>query len=777
MRKGGVPSSPPVQRGSDLRLPQPPLPAPPAPAVPGPILVDDFEVGATQGLFAERKNRLDAFQGTWARRPSYAVITKVNDTRPGRKGSVLKIEYAKLGGWCGWYTLLNGIDVSRHNALTFWVRGEQGGERFDIGLADNRMQDLEIDAVFAGPITAYLPNGVAPSWQQVKVPLASLRTDMDMTRMGSLVLWFRYEGRGTIYVDDAAFTYDEEVERLQEANAPRVTPDPRAPRASWVWKYDPVSDLKVRRDLLAFAKRTALETLYVYLGESAVSEMPPDYQKRLAEFLAQAHQEGIRVEALQGNPLWALKGYHPRVLEWVSGFLAFNRERSPEERLDGVSLDIEPYLTTEWETGDRAKLQVEFVELMVSLRKLIDSRTVHPEQAVHPSTKAQGEWRVEGPFLMGLAIPIFYDREPEFEAQLLEQVDYVALMDYYDSAIDIVRNARFHLEAAKRLGRKVVIGVETQDLVQMSQGKRRNTFHEEGWEEMERQLASAVDAFQEEPSFGGIAIHAYDSYRLLQKGRNVPTRERTGKVAPLAARPAPVPIAADGNLSEWEGARWYTFDQRGQVVYGAGAWKSPQDLSFKAAFQWSPEALYLALEVTDEALVQEWTAGDMWQGDHVEVWLDVDLLGDYTEAVNSLDDFQLGLSPGNFKERPPEIFVWVPSVDPGSLADVRLGAARTPTGYTLEARLPTGFLLQTLGKRVGVDPRQLSPAPARVAPEISPAQEEVLLSKRFKPGFRLGVMIDGSDTDHTKFPQKALISTSAERQWGDPTTFNELVLE
>ncbi len=744
-----------------VSLPPSPLPAvqPPAPALPSPILVDDFEICQTSGIFEERANRLDSFQGTWARRPSYALITKVTDVRPGCSGSVLRLEYAKLGGWCGWYTLLNGIDISQHNALIFWVKGEQGGERFDIGLADDRMQELEIDAVFAGPIMAFLPGGVTTEWQQVKVPLAGLRTDLDMTRMGSLVFWFRYEGKGAISVDDVAFTYDEEVERIQEANAPRAVPDPHAPRSSWVWKYDPVNDLKVRRELLDFAKRTALETLYVYLGESPILEMPADYQGKLAQFLAQAHESGVRIEALQGNPLWALKEYHPRVLAWLSGFLEYNAKRPPEERIDGVSLDIEPYLTTEWETGDREKLKKEFVELLVQIRREIN------------------EAALESPFRMGLAIPVFYDREPEFEEALLREVDYAALMDYYDSAIDIVKNSRSHLSLANRLGKEMIIAVETQDLVQMAQGKRRNTFHEEGWEEMERQLASAVDSLRQNPSFGGIAIHAFDSYRLLQKGRNVPTRERTGKVSPLTAPQALAPIAADGILNEWEGAKWLTFDQRSQVVYGAGAWKSREDLSFKAAFQWSPEALYLALEVQDDTLLQEWPAGDMWQGDHVEVWFDVDILGDYTEAVNSLDDLQLGLSPGDFKGRPPEIHVWVPSIDPNSLADVRLGAVRTPTGYTLEARLPTGFLFQTLGKRVGVDPRQLSVGPLRPAPEISPLQDEVLAGKRFKPGFRLGAMIDGSDTDHAKHPQKAMISTSTERQWGDPTTFNELVLE
>ena len=46
-----------------------------------------------------------------------------------------------------------------------------------------------------------------------------------------------------------------------------------------------------------------------------------------------------------------------------------------------------------------------------------------------------------------------------------------------------------------------------------------------------------------------------------------------------------------------------------------------------------------------------------------------------------------------------------------------------------------------------------------------------------KPGFRLGVMLDGSDCDAAHQPQKCLLSTSPERQWGDPTTFNLVELK
>ncbi len=766
------PSSAPVS-------PVPSAPVPPALAgKPDRILVDDFETGQTQGIFGERKNRLDAFQGTWARRPSYTVITKVLDTRPGSVGYALRLEYNKAGGWCGWYTLLNGIDVSKHNALTFWVKGEQGGERFDIGLADDSMQDLEIDAVYLGPINGFLAEGVKTEWRQVKIPLQGLRSELNLKRMGSLVLWFRYEGGGAIQIDDVAFAYDEEVERLQLENAPRVQKDPRAPRSMWVWKTDPINRLEVRKELFEFSERTAMQAFYLYLGEEPISTTSAENQKNLAQFLRECHAKGIEVHALQGNPLWALKRYHPVVLSWIGGFLEFNKGRPPEEWMDGVHMDIEPYLTQEWESGDREKLKTEFLELIGQCRQLID-QAAHPEPVEGETVRP---WAVgplaKKPFVMGLAIPIFYSREPEMEESLLKLLDYAALMDYYDTARDILENGRFHMELADHLGIRMVIGVETQDLVEMNQGKRRNTFIEEGWEEMERELAKVAAGFAGEPAFAGIAIHYYDSYRLMQRGRNVPVRERSGKVPALTAVSRSKPIQVDGDLSEWSQSAWYSVENKNQVVYGVGAWGWAQDMAFKAAVEWEPEALLLAVDVNDNTVVQEKQGADMWEGDHLELWLDVNLEDDFNEAVNSNDDFQIGISPGDFKQLPPEAHIWVPSVDPALAKEVQVGAKPKADGkgYTLEVRLPTRFLFQNVVKRVGVDPGSV-PVPKRMTPEQMALQNGVLASGKLKAGFRLGIMMDGSDTDAANQPQKCLLSTSPERQWGDPTTFNTLELK
>ena len=742
-------------KGSDPWVRPPPTPAP-TPGATAPLLVDDFEVGRTQGLFAERKNRLDAFQGTWARRPSSTVITKVPDMRPGHPGQVLRIEYHKLGGWCGWYTLLNGINVAPYNALTFWVRGEQGGERFDIGLADERMQRLEIDAVYVGTVKAFLPQGVTTDWQLVRVPLASLRSELDLTRMGSLVLWFRYEGSGAIQVDDVQFVNDPDVTRQQEYNRPRAAADPTVPRAMWLWKLDPVANLQVRDDLFAFCDQTAVTHIFLFLGESPVTQATAAYHAQLAEFLEAAHRHGLTIDALTGNPLWALQANHQVVLDWIQGFLTYNAARPPAQRIDGVHLDVEPYLLAQWES-EKESLKPQYVGLLKQCRALI-------QQARQPA------------FQLGIAIPLFYDREQDFERQVLAQVDYAGLMDYYDAAVDLIEKATPHIALADQVGKPIIIGVETQDLVQMGQGKRRNTFCEEGWEEMEQQLALVAKEFRQRPGFGGLAIHCYESYRLLQRGRNVPTRDRPANPYIIPSIRRTQELALDGDLSEWQTLTPLVVDKKPYVVYGAGAWKGPQDLSVKIWSQWDDDAVYFAFEVTDDVVIQERRKGDMWEGDHIELWVDADLYGDYNEAMNSADDFQIGLSPGNFRDLPPEAFIWVPSVPPSAMQEITVGAQKRDHGYTLEVRIPTSVLFSTLQRRTGIEPGPGGAPRPVIVPEPG-VQNEVLTDHRLRPGFRMGAMVDTSDADDPHQPQKCMISTSKDRTWGDPTTFGILELQ
>ena len=274
-----------------------------------------------------------------------------------------------------------------------------------------------------------------------------------------------------------------------------------APRAMWVWKSDPINDERVRSELFKLCNRTAVHKLFLPVGGYPLSEQKAVFQEKIGKFLQECHAQGIQIHALEGDPLWALKRYHFKVLRSLEGYLQFNRGRPSTQRIDGFQLDIEPYALPQWKTGYQELLKRQLLDLVIECRRMIDQ-----ERDGHP-------------LLLGIAVPFFYDRDPEFEKALLSQVDYIALMAYFDTGAEIIKKGRSHVEEAAQAGKKIIIGVETQDIARTGQGERRNTFYEEGWEEMERQLAEVVASFSGGSSFDGLAIHAYDSYRVLQRER------------------------------------------------------------------------------------------------------------------------------------------------------------------------------------------------------------------------------------------------------------------
>ncbi len=147
--------------------------------------------------------------GTYKKLPSACRGSRVETPRWGRSGRSLRLEYDRKGtGWCGYYTLLNQIDgkffdLSRYDAVSFMVRGERGGETFELGMADRNWINIG-DSLKAGAVSKYLPGGVSTQWQRVSIPLKDFGT-LDFSDMGAFVINFFEKGAGAIYIDDLAF--------------------------------------------------------------------------------------------------------------------------------------------------------------------------------------------------------------------------------------------------------------------------------------------------------------------------------------------------------------------------------------------------------------------------------------------------------------------------------------------------------------------------------------------------------------------------------------------
>jgi hypothetical protein len=110
-------------------------------------------------------------------------------------------------------------------------------------------------------------------------------------------------------------------------------------RGLWVWKTSTVLDAPhAAAKLRDFCQSQGINEVYVsFSAKDAASE-----DRLLADLIARLHRNNIRVEALLSSTD-ADEGGKPRekLLDHVRAVLQFN-ERHPENRFDGIHLDIEP---------------------------------------------------------------------------------------------------------------------------------------------------------------------------------------------------------------------------------------------------------------------------------------------------------------------------------------------------------------------------------------------------------------------------------------------------
>lgn len=102
---------------------------------------------------------------------------------------------------------LKSLDVSAFTHLAFWVRGERGGEKFEVAFRDARSPSYQHEVTWTP-----FPDGVPSDWSLVKVPLSKFKGKLDLTRLDMVGLHFGQNlgnPKGAIlYVDDFVFVKD-----------------------------------------------------------------------------------------------------------------------------------------------------------------------------------------------------------------------------------------------------------------------------------------------------------------------------------------------------------------------------------------------------------------------------------------------------------------------------------------------------------------------------------------------------------------------------------------
>lgn len=280
------------------------------------------------------------------------------------------------------------------------------------------------------------------------------------------------------------------------------------PRAIWIWEADTfrLLDREDRwNDTFVFLSEQHITTVYLYADEYQGRNIIRDEPKRYRRLITALHGHGCKVYALLGSwylktPEYILPERRTVAVRMFENVLRYNAASAAGERFDGVNIDIEPYLLDDWSTN-RILRATQYLDLAAEFMRL-----KHEAGATLAAGPAMPFW------FDGIDDIVWRGKRQRLSDHVQDIYDYVAIMDYRNFAQGsdgIIAHATDELEYADRIGKTVVIGVET-----LRTEPRKVTFYGMSRVAMEEQLKIAETEFSSHPSFSGFAIHHFGSYLI-----------------------------------------------------------------------------------------------------------------------------------------------------------------------------------------------------------------------------------------------------------------------
>ncbi|MDH3297983.1 MAG: hypothetical protein OEM96_06880 [Gemmatimonadota bacterium] len=426
------------------------------------FVIADFHTGAP--------NLLGGLFNAFARAPSEATVS-VAAAPDGRKALGLSYRRQERGFSGVWVHLFDTtihparrlyLDARPFATLSLWVRGERGGERVLLKLADAAWETRG-EAIPLGELGEFLPTGrVEPEWQQAVVRLDRLPTHLDPSTLASVVLEALGPAEGRVFVSQLALSVGHDPPALRPYREPPVEARTDRQLATWIWNTAEILDQPGKRDsLLSFLSDEGLDVVFLQLVTAPGDTPPPGEIRpdpRLRDLVSRLSRLGISVYALDGYAGYARPEYHAGVLNTIRNVIRFNAESRDDERFFGVRYDIEPYLLPGFHGPARADILAGYLDL---LARGVD--------AAH-----------QGNLVFGVDIPFWFDAPDEvsFESVMVEfrgadkpvsehvidLVDDLSIMDYRTvahGADGTIRHAAGELEYASRAGKPTYVALET----------------------------------------------------------------------------------------------------------------------------------------------------------------------------------------------------------------------------------------------------------------------------------------------------------------------------
>lgn len=229
--------------------------------------------------------------------------------------------------------------------------------------------------------------------------------------------------------------------------------------------------------LIVSSKDSIMDYLISYGYTELYLQIDSSIQARYyKDFISSASQKGIKVYALSGSHKWIWQNNRAEFYNFISWVESYNKEALPQERFEGIHLDVEPYLTAEWNT-DRSYAILSYQNFV--------------EDAVLQGTRLNLPVVFDIPFWFD---EIFYSNEygsGNLANFVISKASWTNIMAYRDKSNDIIAISKVEADLSKALGKRLVISVE----IQASSEGDFVTFYEEGFSYMYDELSKVQNYY------------------------------------------------------------------------------------------------------------------------------------------------------------------------------------------------------------------------------------------------------------------------------------------
>jgi len=297
----------------------------------------------------------------------------------------------------------------------------------------------------------------------------------------------------------------------------QVLTDGSLENGTWLWTPAKYLTSEYREKIISGSKKNGINVIYLaidsYLDVFAMSEgaekekAKKDFDNKVRSFISEANTQGIKVDAAAGWQNWAEDGhlYKPgAILDYV---ISFNKES--EHKFRGFQYDVEVYLLPEYIKNKNLVLS-NFLNLVNETVTKLNNTGLHFSVVIpdfyDDNTRETNVFKYKGKnkYTLDHLLSILERRR----GSKIIVMSYRNTSQGEDGSIKISEDEVY---TANSYSTKVIIAQETGDFP-----PSYITFHNTSRQRYDKETTTLKKAFENEPSFGGIATHYINSFLELK---------------------------------------------------------------------------------------------------------------------------------------------------------------------------------------------------------------------------------------------------------------------